>query len=208
MQTEIFDVFDETMHKIGQESRGQVHAKGLWHQTFHCWILNNASDRLRLLFQLRHKDKDIFPSLLDISCAGHLQAGESAEDGVRELEEELGLSVDFKDLVYCGRVAQEYVLAEDLIDREFNHVFLYKCDLPLEDYRVQESEVSGLYWIDYREFKELIGGVRASISAEGFRIEEASGTYKNETRPVALENFTPNDDAYYQLLFEKVEAYE
>lgn len=83
---EWLDVFNEQMKKIGQASRKNVHAQGLWHQTFHCWIINKSTTgRWSLLFQLRRKDKDVFPNQHDISCAGHLLSGEAVEEGVREL---------------------------------------------------------------------------------------------------------------------------
>ncbi|MCL6604612.1 MAG: NUDIX domain-containing protein [Paenibacillus sp.] len=208
METEFFDIFSEDMTKIGKESRSNVHAKGLWHQTFHCWIIKKSSgEGLHILFQLRHKNKDIFPSLLDISCAGHLQSGESVEDGVRELHEELGISVTFKDLISCGMVAQEHVFSDALIDREFNNVFIYESDKPLEEYSIQETELSGLYWVDYKEFKELLNRDRDYLTSEGFFVDEVSRSFMNDTRKLFREDFTPNSDKYYKILFEKINKY-
>ncbi len=66
---EIYDVFNAQMIKIGKDSRQNVHAKGLWHQAFHCWIINKSiSGDWSLLFQLRHKDKDTFPNILRCNC--------------------------------------------------------------------------------------------------------------------------------------------
>ncbi|MGF7045580.1 isopentenyldiphosphate isomerase [Paenibacillus sp. DS2015] len=80
MIQEEFDIYNEQMIKIGIASRQQAHALGLWHQTFHCWVVRtSATAGFSLLFQLRHPDKDTFPSLLDISCAGHLTTGEGPE---------------------------------------------------------------------------------------------------------------------------------
>jgi isopentenyldiphosphate isomerase len=98
------------MEHVGTAGRLQVHADGWWHQTFHCLIISQRNDQPSLLLQLRHPDKDTFPNLLDISCAGHLLAGESAEDGVRELEEELGVQVAFSSLIPCGIYAEEDIL--------------------------------------------------------------------------------------------------
>ncbi|MGG6310407.1 NUDIX hydrolase [Paenibacillus macerans] len=204
-QTETFDVFTKEMIRLGTASRQEVHAKGLWHQTFQCWIMKrDAAGEIYLLFQLRHKNKDVFPSLLDISCAGHLQAGEEVADGVRELEEELGLTVSIHDLTYCGRVAQEHVVSPELIDREVNHVFLYECSSSLRDFRLQAEELSGLYWIGLRPFRELLNGERDQLSACGIVLDEASGTLADDQRSWRIENFTPNSDEYYELLFAKL----
>jgi chromosomal replication initiation ATPase DnaA len=53
-QDEVFDVYNEQMHRIGEAF-------------MHTSIIGEIS----LILQLRHKDKDTFPNLLDISCAGH-----------------------------------------------------------------------------------------------------------------------------------------
>ncbi|MGP0583548.1 NUDIX hydrolase [Paenibacillus timonensis] len=204
-ETEIFDIYTIEMRKLGTASRQEVHTKGLWHQTFHCWIMKRDSrGEIALLFQRRHANKDVFPSLLDTSCAGHLQAGEDARDGIRELEEELGLAVPVEDLTYIGKVAQEHLLAPHLIDREFNHVFLYESEQPLVDYRIQTEELTGLYWVSLREFQELRRGDRDQLSSTGVYVDEASGTLMEERATWRLTDFTPNSDEYYQLLFDQV----
>jgi 8-oxo-dGTP pyrophosphatase MutT (NUDIX family) len=45
--------------------------------------------------------------------------GESVEDGIRELEEELGIDVSFHELYPFGSFAVENVISEELIDRNF-----------------------------------------------------------------------------------------
>jgi isopentenyldiphosphate isomerase len=145
---EIFDVFDEQMVRIGEATRQNVHAQGFWHQTFHCWVVSRSIEgEVSLLFQLRHKDKDTYPNLLDISCAGHLLKGESTKNGVRELQEELGLTVPFDDLLFCGMIKSEYIISKTLIDREFNHIFIYNCNKSLNEFDFQKSEISGLFSI-------------------------------------------------------------
>jgi len=157
-----------------------------------------------LLFQLRHKNKDTFPNLLDISCAGHLLAGETVEDGVRELEEELGLTVPFEQLTYCGTVAQESPLPRGM-DREFNHVFTYECGKPVSQYEVQLSEVAGLFRIPVSAFQELLSGAKESVSIEGILYEERTGSQTPATRNVTLQDFTPNTPEYYDLLFAAIQ---
>lgn len=204
-ETEFFDIWTKDMMKLGTASRQEVHAKGLWHQTFHCWIMKrDAKGQIDLLFQRRHPNKDVFPSLLDTSCAGHLQAGEDARDGVRELEEELGLAVAVEDLTYIGRVAQEHILSPHLIDRELNHVFLYESERPLVDYRIQTEELTGLYWVGMRAFQELRRGERDQLTSTGVYVDEASGGLTEEQATWRLTDFTPNSDEYYQLLFDQI----
>ncbi|WP_242069494.1 NUDIX domain-containing protein [Paenibacillus dendritiformis] len=59
-------------------------------------------DRAHLLLQRRHVHKKDYPGMLDITSAGHLEAGETPQDGVRELREELGIEPEPGKLVYAG----------------------------------------------------------------------------------------------------------
>ncbi|MDF2726346.1 MAG: hydrolase, partial [Paenibacillus sp.] len=135
MHSELLDIFDETMTLIGTASRSETHRQGLWHQTFQCWIAARRPNGISLLLQKRHPGKDTFPELYDITSAGHLLAGETAEDGMRELEEELGIAAAFDELVPIGVIPVQ-LRYQSLIDREFCHVFLYACSLPLDRYKL------------------------------------------------------------------------
>lgn len=204
-QDEWFDIFDDRMNRIGTDTRRNAHAKGLWHQTFHCWIVHpSLGEEGSLLFQLRHKDKDTFPGRLDTSCAGHLQAGETVEDGVRELREELGLDVPFDQLVFCGTSAEESRPSPDIVDREFSHVFLYMCTQELESYDFQREEISGLYFVDIRAFRRLLAGETEFLDIQGVLADEATGELRSDGKTVTPESFTPNTEDYYKLLFNRL----
>lgn len=200
---EQFDVFDAKRNWLGVAPRSEVHAKGLWHQTFQCWIVSLEENVPKLLLQLRHPDKDLFPDLLDISCAGHLAAGETVEEGTRELEEELGLSVDFEDLISCGVFVEEDLISDTLIDREFCHVFLYRCDQALRSYELQPDEVTGLFAVCVSDFKQLVSGERVEITANGFKMG-SNGEYTDVAWSISLKEIVPHPKAYFELLFQKM----
>ncbi|KAA9006358.1 NUDIX domain-containing protein [Paenibacillus spiritus] len=202
---EQLDILDRQGRVIGQDTREQVHSLGLWHQTFHCWVLDpDMGAGGSLLFQLRHPSKDTFGGLLDISCAGHLLAGEEPKDGVRELREELGLAVAFEDLLLCGTIAEESLPGPGLIDREFSHVYLYVSDRAVESYDFQKEEISGLFFIGVEDITSLLRGERESLDIRGVLADEASGVLRPERRVVRPENFTPNSAEYYRLLFQGI----
>lgn len=202
---EVFDIFTSNMERIGTATRREVHAQGLWHQTFQCWIVHTSpSGERSLLFQMRHPGKDVFPGLLDISCAGHLLAGESVEDGVRELEEELGLAIPFGELIPCGVFPEEDILSEQLIDREFCHVYLYECSRPLNEYVFQRSEITGIYLINLDVFTEMLDGKRAKVSAEGIALgaDDELHVVSQEYKP---DDFVPHPRAYFDMLLRKIQ---
>jgi isopentenyldiphosphate isomerase len=206
-EVEMFDIFSEAMIKIGTDSRASVHAKGQWHQSFHCWIINYSTiGGCSLLFQLRHKDKDTYPGLLDVSCAGHLLSGETVDDGVRELSEELGIALSIDELVHCGMVAEEYIISEQCIDREFNHIFIHNSNKTLEEYNFQISEISGLFYINLMEFQELLSGAIDSILTEGIVFDEVKQNVRSVKREFYSNDFTPKSSEYYRLFFEKIES--
>ena len=200
---EMFDIYDEHMNWIGVAPRREVHAKGLWHQTFQCWIVSNEDPEPVLLLQLRHPDKDLFPNLLDISCAGHLGAGETIQDGVRELEEELGLHVKFEELAACGIFAEVDFISEELIDREFCHVFFYRCDLPLSSYVMQPEEVSGLFAVSLKEFESLIRKKVDHVGAKGLKRHQ-DGRIEETSQFISHADLVPHPEHYYDILFRKL----
>jgi isopentenyldiphosphate isomerase len=90
-QDESFDIVDARDLVIGQATRGEVHANGLWHRAVHVLVFNAAGN---VFLQKRSLAKDSSPGCWDSSCSGHLDAGESYDAAaVRELQEEIGLSV-------------------------------------------------------------------------------------------------------------------
>ncbi len=120
-ESEQLMVVDEAGHPLYTATRQDVHTQGLWHETFHCFVIDSIKQQVVL--QQRADQKKDFPGMLDITAAGHLLAGESVADGVRELEEEIGLVKSFEELYGLG-VYQEELLLPGFIDRERIHLFL------------------------------------------------------------------------------------
>lgn len=201
---EVIDIFDEAMHPLGSAQRGRAHREGLWHQTFHCWIWRQDASGGYLVFQQRGPDKDLFPNLLDVSAAGHLAAGESVADGVREVAEELGLVVPFSALQPLG-VERSAGRFGGLIDREFCHLFLLRHDVPLDSYRPRIDEVPALVQILLHDVARLLDGQAATVAASGFAWDEGASP-RPIVRQVAASDITPRPDGYYPRLFAQLRA--
>ncbi|MEJ8547564.1 NUDIX hydrolase [Brevibacillus borstelensis] len=202
MKEETLDIFDENRQWIGTEARSEVHRLGLWHQTFHCWIYRKEGERVYLLFQKRHPRKDTSPGKLDITSAGHLLAGEGPGDGVRELEEELGLAVSFESLQRIG-VIRDASSEPGIVDREICHVYGYESDQPLEAYRIQREELTGLLWIRLDELMRLIDGETSAVRASGFVCDE-DGSVSGVSEEVGMADLVAHERHYYQTVFEAV----
>lgn len=202
---EYVDAYNEDQNFIGALPRQEVHARGYWHHTFHCWIIQREAGHEYVLCQKRHRRKDMHPQRLDVTAAGHLLAGETVADGVRELNEELGLVVPFKALVPLG--VFEGILEESgLVDKELSHEFLYETDRPLSDYRVQTDEVEGLFRMRIEDALALFCGTAATVGLDGFQVDGA-GVKRPIHLRVSQDAFVPRDPGYYLNVFQAIQRY-
>lgn len=81
----------------------------------------------------------------DISAAGHIGAGDEPLNGaVRELEEELGITVDKNELELVSIRKQPAPEFGKLINNEFYYVYFLKYDGDLEHLHLQEEEVQAV----------------------------------------------------------------
>ncbi|GAE07454.1 hypothetical protein [Paenibacillus sp. JCM 10914] len=111
MESEVLAVFDGDHRRIGTATRDEVHRQGHWHEAFQCWFIKKEEGIERIYLQLRSTDKKDHPNLLDITAAGHLLATETVMDGIREIQEEIGVDVAYDDLIPLG--VQKYTMTKD-----------------------------------------------------------------------------------------------
>jgi len=91
MADEIFDIVNDRDEVIGQASRREVHARGLWHRAVHVLVFNARGE---VFLQKRSMLKDTAKGKWDSSSSGHLDTGEHYDAcAVRELREEIGLTL-------------------------------------------------------------------------------------------------------------------
>ncbi|GGG23630.1 NUDIX hydrolase [Paenibacillus abyssi] len=200
---EIFDIYDEQMNPIGTASRAEVHKLGHWHQTFHCWLIRRDGSRRYVWFQLRQAGKDTYPDHYDITAAGHLSAGETVREAVREIEEELGLSADFEQLVPLGQYREESASEAGgvpFIDRELSHVFGLVCKVPLVSLKLQAEEVAGVYEAELEDMIALFEGRISEVGAQGVE-PAADGQLQLAQRTVTASRFVPRESSYYAGIF-------
>lgn len=208
--SEKIDVFDANYNRIGSMDRMAVHKQGLWHHTFHCWIVRegNRTDDDVLLFQLRSAKKKNYPNMLDITGAGHLLSGETPLDGIREVEEELGLELtEENDLKYLGIKHDIMDESNGVRNREFAHVYIAREKRNLFQYRLQASEVSGLVEVPinlgialFSQKLDVISSCRAVRLNSDDEPEELSWQFSRD-------DVIPRVDNYYLKTFLLARAY-
>jgi isopentenyldiphosphate isomerase len=185
------DVLDANGKKTSEVAwKSEAHRLGLWHRCFHCWIISpeTPSGGPYLFVQRRAAGKDTWPNRLDVTAAGHIGAGEETfEGGIREVEEELGLTVVPGELVQLGTRRSELEIPAGL-DREFQEVFVLVRALSPKDLRLQEEEVAAVARLRLDDVEKLYEG--DEVLAEEWAKWEASAI------SVSLAGFVPSEDEY------------
>lgn len=201
---EIVKTFDYMYNIIGKEDRELAHKNGLWHETFHCWLIRKREGKIYVLFQKRAANKKSYPNMLDIPAAGHLHYDETKEDGVRELNEELGIMSSTSKMRYLG-VRIEVVETPKLYNKEFQHVYLLEDDTELKDYKLQESEVSGLVEVELNEGLKLLYNEINYLECDSVFLE--NGSLKQEKYILHNEDIIARPDGYYKKVFIMTQRY-
>ncbi len=140
---ELLDILTPTGERTGVTAmKTEAHRKGLFHATVHIWFYTKNGT---LLLQKRGKNKNIHPTLWDVSVAGHIGAGEEVLDAAeREIKEEIGLELPKGQLKKIGLFKSVQHHGNDLMDCEFHHTFLAELTVDLNQLTKQQSEVDDL----------------------------------------------------------------
>lgn len=162
MEKEYFDLLDEDGNKIGKTKlRSEVHRDGDWHKAVHIWIIN---DKGEILLQRRCATKDSNPNMLDISSAGHLSAGDDSLSGaLRELKEELNIDIEDKELQFIKTLKRSSKYSDTFINNEFDDLYILKTNKKIEDMEFQKEEISEIFFVSYKQFKEMISNKQADL---------------------------------------------
>ena len=155
MADELIDIIDENGRELGiTKMKSEAHRDGDWHKAAHLWIV--VGDKV--MMQKRSASKEFFPERFDVGCAGHVDAGESYEQALlREVEEELGVTIDEKDIVFFEkRKLISKSAKDDLTSNELIKVFFLKFDGTLEDMDFNKDEISELRLFGVSELRHLV----------------------------------------------------
>ena len=152
---EYLDITDAKGNFTGQkELKSIVHQKGLYHHTAHIWLYTQNKE---ILLSQRSALKTICPLMWDVSVAGHVDAGESIMDGaLREMKEEIGLTLNKKDLKKIGVFECFQNYDNGIKDYEFHNTFIAELKVPLSKLKPQETEVESLKLVFFSEFENLL----------------------------------------------------
>ena len=144
---EIWDLYDKTgqrLNKTVARSRQRDIADGEFMLAVHIFIVNSRGE---WLIQRRSDVKDWQPGTWDITGGAVLSGEESRDAAIREVREELGVTLLPGQLQLCRRL----IRSRSLVD-----LWLAKADFALSDCVLQPEEVSAVRWVGTPEFIALL----------------------------------------------------
>ncbi|MCA0990933.1 NUDIX hydrolase [Pseudalkalibacillus hwajinpoensis] len=198
-------IFDENRNPIGVVSRDEAHRVGHWHEVFQCWFVRREEGVKQVYLQLRSSLKKDFAGLYDITAAGHLMADESVKDGVREIEEELGVPVSYEEL-HPLVVMNASIQQGNFLDNEIANIFLFEHNKSFDTFALQKEEVAGIVQADFEAFYDLWMGKQTDLHVEGFWFNHEGGR-KNLNQKISKRHFVPHESSYYETIVKEMMKY-
>lgn len=138
----LLNIVDEQGKIVGQDTRENIHAKGLLHREIHVWFY---TPRGEIIFQHRAKDKDTFPDMLDATVGGHVEIDSDFEEtAIKEMEEETGVVANKDDLKLIKTVRSNHVdHTTGKTNNVIRKIFAYKFEGSFGDLRTEKGLSEG-----------------------------------------------------------------
>lgn len=147
---ELVDIYNNKHEIMGYTKGRKELVEGEFRLSCFVWILN---DKDEILVQQRLASAKKCPNMWE-TASGGAEAGDTAKTAaLRELEEELGIIANDKDLRFIGSYARI---------NDFVEVFLLKSNISIDDLKLQEDEVQAAKWMSISEFEKIIAEGNAS----------------------------------------------
>ena len=148
---ELWELYNEHRQPTGQPHlRGQEIPRGLYHLVVHVWIRNQKG---QYLISQRSGDRPAFPLMWECVGGSVLHGEDSLQGALREIKEEVGLSLSPKDgsLVF-STVGREIngVQLSDILD-----VWLFQYDGPVSLAQATTREVAQTVWMTKAQIRQL-----------------------------------------------------
>lgn len=192
--SEMIDIYDCFNKHVGVMPRDEAHAKGIWHRTINFLVVETTTNSL--IFQDKKVELDLEDGFFVKTNGGHIQAGETMEESVRELSEELGIERKLEDLIYVGTNQTSVDFGENFLIREFMYYYLVPIDDVHSQIEFKDGEVGRVISVPIKEGLDLLQGKTDEI---GVTVHNQSGSKQQNIRRKGLRNFT--DDGLYRRIF-------
>lgn len=164
--SEYWDLYDENRNLLGRTiKRGDAFAEGEYYVCCEMWLQNSKGE---FLLTQRHPDKKA-GGLWEFTGGGVLAGETTRQAAVRELKEELGLTVEESELE---------LLAVNQFRNYFMDIFVVKKNVAVESLTLQPEEVVDAKWVSDEELRKMIAGGKVVYSV-GLRYEKYGKKVRN-----------------------------
>lgn len=173
---ELIDIVDSTGTPTGKTCfKSFAHQNGILHRSVHIWFYTQHK---QVLIQKRKDTKDVYPSLWDVSVAGHIGSGEQPTiSAIREVSEEIGYPIQEQDLYFLRIWEDKHQHDNGILDHEIHFIYLCELKHSLNSLTIQEEEVETIDLMDLATF---------------------------ESRYHNTDAFVPHPKEYYQYIIQKI----
>lgn len=146
---ELLNVYDENNEFLNKKlDREEIHNKGLWHHEVLIIVIN---EKKQVLLQKRSYKRRNLPGKWAL-CAGHVISDETEKKtAVRELKEEIGLTVSAKDL----KLIDIYKKNEPK-NRKFSYIYLVKTTKKINEFKIQTNELTQIKYVPIKKLIKMI----------------------------------------------------
>jgi isopentenyldiphosphate isomerase len=199
---ELFDLYDAGGAPLGRSKpRRLVHRDGDWHRSLHVWVWGLVEGAPSLVLQRRSAGKDTHPLRLDVAVTGHVRAGESIEQTLREAEEEIGLPLGPGDVVRLGLRRRADRSRPGVIDNELQEIYVAAAPVDVAALRPSPEELDAIVTVPLARAERML---RDGGEARGARlVREGEGArFVDET--VRGADLVPAPDGYYARAYASV----
>ena len=146
---EYFDLYDDQMNKLDKTMvRGGENQPGEYHLVVHIWIRNKNGE---YLIQQRNKKEDLIPYQWGVTSGAVLVGETSFEGAKRELQEEIGVTVDPSKVILLKRYFIDHPKSNYITD-----LYLIEEDILLDDLKLDKVEVRDVAYKTMADIKKMI----------------------------------------------------
>ncbi|MGM8216434.1 NUDIX hydrolase [Bacillaceae bacterium W0354] len=138
---EKWDIYDQYRRPTGKQMvRGEAFKEGDYHLVIHICLFNEKGE---MLIQQRQSDRESWSNMWDVTVGGSAIVGETSQKAAqRELQEEIGVHLDFSDKRPSLTVN---------FSHGFDDYYLVQTELNISELPLPTEEVKQVTWASKEE---------------------------------------------------------
>lgn len=154
---EYWDLYDKDRNRLNRTvKRGERLKDDEYHIVVNAWLKNKKGE---YLISQRSANKK-HPLMWECTGGSVLKDEDSMDAAIREVKEELGITIDKEKGTLIGTTTRYYEGCPDILD-----VYLFECDIPIEEVIYQKEEVCNAKYATVQEILQLVKDQKFEVNA-------------------------------------------